>query len=132
MDEAVLKIVVKDENSTDIDAGPPESVDRGAQPRPSSVITPTSQPVQQTIPAQPSNVAPSSRFDPRAEAEKMREAEIRREQIKATYDKLYGVAEETETTFDVMLGMAKKMRGTLGAAFGTLVGSILDEMAGVQ
>lgn len=68
-------------------------------------------------------------FDPVAEAHKMREAEVRKEQIKAIYEDLYGTTEKTKSAFDATLDIAQKMRGTLGGTFGTLVGAVLDVMA---
>lgn len=56
----------------------------------------------------------------------MRQAELRREQIAAAYDKLYSTAERTNKTFDVVMDLAGKMRGTIGGTFGPLVGSLLD------
>ena len=78
-------------------------------------------------PAQPEEKP--QRFDPRAEAGKQFETEVRKEQIKQTYERLYGSAKQTEGAFDQTLGLAQKMRGTLGGIFGPLVGSALDLVA---
>ncbi len=131
-DEAVLKIVVKDEGGDNLNdpqnQGPPITPQTPA----ASIPSPSPRPANPPATSQQTSSSSSQRFDARAEAERMREGEIRREQIKDIYNRLYGSASEAEGAFDAVLGLAKKMRGTLGGVFGTFVGSILDVISAVH
>lgn len=129
MDKASIRIIVQDEGAIDPSSaqGPSPSA---RNPNP---YTPQQQPSQQSASQQPPRIGgptpaqlPTQRFDPVAEAGKMREAEIRREMVKATYDRLYDTADKTKSALDSMLEIALKMRGTLGGAFGGLAGPVLD------
>lgn len=80
----------------------------------------------------PPAAAAASTFDPAAEASAQHETEVRREQIKATYERMYGSAQQTASAFDLTLDFAQKMRGTLGGAFGALVGATLDIVASIR
>ena len=62
-------------------------------------------------------------FDPYARAKESREAEIRSEQVKAAHEDMYGKSHDQEDPF---MQAAGAMRGSLGAAFGPLVGAGLD------
>lgn len=111
-DEATLRIVVKDEGGINDDAASPG---HGSQSS-SAALPPQSR----------------SEFNPVFEAQKLREAESRRAEIKATYDHLYGSAQQARSTFQIITDLAVKMRGTMGGVFGPLVGSLLDVAAAVK
>lgn len=99
--------------------------------QPANAVQAGSPPVQPTNAAQRQPaIAPA--FDPTVEAKKQRDAEVRKEQIKAAYDQMYGAAQQTKSAFDVTLDVAQKMRGTIGGTFGTLAGALLDVVAAVQ
>jgi hypothetical protein len=133
-DEAVLRIVVQDDGSAlageSPDGGPPERVP--APPAPASAAAPPRPPAPSVSGAVPRSHSNTSAFDPLEEARKMREAEVRREQIKIAYEGMYGASEKARKSFDVVVDMATKMRGTLGGVFGPLVGSLLDVIVAVK
>lgn len=130
-DEAVVRIVVQDEGSLADETR--ESPDHVSQPSQYQSAPPPNR--ASTIQQPPAATAPRSAqpqpFDATAEAQKRYEAEVRREQINLAYEHLYDTTKKTESTFDAILGAATKLRGTLGGAFGPLVGSILDVLSAI-
>ncbi len=127
--DATIRIIVQDEGTLDASA-PPESV---TPTPPSAPSQPYQRPQPQPAASQAAaRQAPARSFDPYADASQRRESEIRREQINAAYDDLYSTTERTKKTFDTILDVSLKLRGTLGGAFGPLVGSVLDVFAAIR
>src|ERR1019366_5954090 len=136
-DEAVLRIVVQDEGgvnqATPADEGPPAS-GYSAPPVAYPTSTPTQQVPRAAAPAAspPQATRSGAAFDPTAEAYRLREAEVRREQIKLAYDHLYDTTERANKAMDTVCIIAEKLRGKLGGTFGPLVGSLLDVFAALR